>query len=381
MDKEIGETIYARIADIDTSWMKTFNTDMISGFEQNGVGVRVVPERGIIQGHQENDVFAHKLRVLESFSQLAISDKDILFVSCPLRCSLDQLVWVTEVVQKRRPIIACYTLTGTFIEEDWITVFTPWVSNLEKIWYEKSDLIFVPTEYFKQAMLEHGYDEGKIFVVGAPIDSEKISAYSQPRDLDTIIFNHRLNEDKKPTYFLRMAEDLSAQFPDLRFYISTNLDQKDFWREIDENMSYKLKDALSRINSLSVVFNKSREEYFELLNRAYLAPCFSTHETFGFSVAESLAAGCISIVPARLTYPELVNADADLMYSSTGDQEKDYQAALERMLYFIHNPEFGEKKSIEARSYVNHYRPKNVVRSILESIERYTKENTVYGKN
>jgi glycosyltransferase involved in cell wall biosynthesis len=260
MNRETGETIYARLADVDTSWMKTFNTDMIRGFEQNGVNVRVIPERGSVEGQQESDIFAHRLRLLENFSQMTISDKDILFVSCPLRCSLDQLVWVAEVVKEKKPTIACYSMTGTFIEEDWITVFTPWVSNLEKVWYEKSDLIFVPTDYFKRAMLEHGYDGSKIFVVGAPVDSEKISAYSQPRDYNMIIFNHRLNEDKKPIYFLRMVEDLSVQFPNLRFYISTNLDEKDFWHTMDENIINKLKDALSKIKSLSVVFNSSREE-------------------------------------------------------------------------------------------------------------------------
>lgn len=381
MNKEIRETIYTRLADIDTSWMKTFNTDMISGFEQNGVKVRVIPERGSIQGYQENDVFTHRLRVLESFSQIAVADEDILFVSCPLRCSLDQLVWVNEVIKKKKPAIACYTLTGTFIEEDWITIFTPWVSNLEKIWYEKSDLIFVPTEYFKQAMLKHGYDERKIFVVGAPVDGKKISANEEPRDKNLILFNHRLNGDKKPAYFLRLIKDLSPQFPQLKFGISTNLNESDFWSTMDKDIVVSLKDTLARFTSLRIIFNSSRDEYFSLLNRACLAPCFSTHETFGFSVAESLAAGCIPVVPARLTYPELVNGNTDFMYLSTGDLEKDYQAALERMLYLIQNPKFAEMKSIEARSYVERFRPKNVVGTILEITDRHTREILKHGKN
>lgn len=381
MNKETGQTIYARLADIDTSWMRTFNTDMINGFAQNGVEVRVVPERGTTQDNNERDIFMHRLRVLESFSQISIQDRDVLFVSCPLRCSLDQLYWVSEVVKQKKPTVACYTLTGTFIDEDWITVFTPWVSNLEKIWYEKSDLIFVPTEYFKQAMLKHGYDERKIFVVGAPVDSEGISAHAQQRDNNLIIFNHRLNEDKKPMYFLRMAEDLSTQFPDLKFYISTNLSEENFWRTMDEDVNHRLKDALSRVRSLGILFNNSREEYFELLNRAYLAPCFSTHETFGFSVAESMAAGCIPILPARLTYPELVKDDADFMYSSTGDLERDYKEALERAVYFILNPKFGEMKSAEAKSLIERFRPKNVVGTILEKIEKHAREALNNGKN
>lgn len=381
MNKEIGETIYIRLADIDTIWMKTFNTDMISGFAQNGVNVRVIPERKGSEGYDEKGVFTHKLRVLESFSQTDISNEDTLFVSCPLRCSLDQLVWINEVVKQKRPLVACYSLTGTFIEEDWITVFTPWVRQLERIWYEKSDLIFVPTEYFKQAMLQGGYDEGKIFVVGAPVDSKKISANEYPRDENLILFNHRFNGDKKPAYFLRLVEDLSPQFPQLKFGISTNLNEQDFWSTMDPDIVISLKDSLSRFRSPSIIFNLARDDYFRLLNRAYLAPCFSTHETFGFSVAESLAAGCLSVVPARLTYPELVNGDTYLMYPSTGDLEKDYQAALKQIIYLIQNPEFGKKKSLEARSYIDRFNPGEVVGKILETISRHAERRIIYGNS
>ncbi|MBU0999991.1 glycosyltransferase [Patescibacteria group bacterium] len=379
MSREKPEVIYARVADIDTSWMGTFNTDMIGGFMQNGISVRVIPERKGPEGYRPKDVFDHKLRVLESFSQMDISDEDTLFVSCPLRCALDQLVWVSEVVKQRKPLVACYSLTGTFIKEDWITVFTPWVRHLERMWYEKSDLIFVPTEYYKQAMLQDGYNEDKIFVVGAPVDSKKISTNEEPRDKNLIVFNHRLNGDKKPAYFLRLVEDLSTQFPQLKFGISTNLNESDFWSTMDQDLAVSLKDALAKFTSLRIIFNPSRDEYFSLLNQAYLAPCFATHETFGFSVAESLAAGCLPVVPARLTYPELVDGDEDLMCTSTGDLEVDYQAALKKMIYFIQNPQLGGKKSLEVRSYVNRFSPVNVVGRILDILNKHSRKEVKYG--
>ncbi len=381
MSRGKPEVIYARVSDIDTSWMRTFNTDMIEGFAQNGVSVRVIPDRKGPEGYKPKDVFDHKMRVLESFSQIDISDEDVLFVSCPLRCSLDQLVWVSEEVKQKKPLIACYSLTGTFIEEDWIAISAPWVRHLERIWYEKSDLIFVPTEYFKRKMLQDGYTENKIFVVGAPVDSKQISAHDEPRDKNLILFDHRLNDDKKPAYFLRLVEDLFPQFPQLKFGISTNLNEQDFWNTIDKDIIASLKDTISRFRSLSIIFNSAREDYFRLLKQAYIAPCFATHETFGFSVAESLAAGCLPVVPTRLTYPELVNEDTDLMYLSTGDPEKDYQAALKQILYLIQNPEFGEKKSLEVRSYVDRFNPREVVGRILDIVDKYAQRRVIYGSN
>ena len=368
MKTEQQEIIYTRIADVDTSWMKSFNTDLIDGFLQNGVKLTVIPERAAEEDQSENTAFMHKLSVLESFSEIKVSGKDILFVSCPLRCSLDQLVWSLEVVKQEKPFIACYTLTGTFIEEDWVTFYTPWVSHLEKVWYEKSDAIFVPTEYFKQKMIEQGYSQEKISVVGFPLNSERITAGSQPRDKNLIIFNHRLNIDKKPNYFLRMVRDLSGQFPNLEFIISTSLNEGDFWSSADSDTIIDLKNTLARFQSSRIQFNKSKEEYFRLLNKAYLAPCFATHETFGVSVAESLAAGCLPIIPSRLTYPELVQKDIDLLYSSSENLERDYEAALEKVIYWLSHPELGEKKSLEIKKYAEQFQPKKVTARILNQL-------------
>lgn len=370
MKNELREIIYTRIADVNTSWMKTFNDNFIDGFLQNGVKLTVIPKREAEEDQGENTAFMHKLSVLESFSRINVSGKDVLFVSCPLRCSLDQLIWNLEVVKQEKPLIACYTLTGTFIDEDWITFYTPWVSHLEKIWYEKSDAIFVSADYFKQKMVEQGYSREKISVVGFPLDSERIADGSQARDKNLIIFNHRLNIDKKPAYFLRMVRDLSIQFPNLRFLISTSLNEEDFWSSADPDTVTDLKNTLAGFQSLDVQFNHSKEEYYRLLKKAYLAPCFTTHETFGVSVAESLAAGCLPVIPSRLTYPELVQGDMDLLYFSSGNPEKDYEAALEKVIFWLNSPDLGERKSLEAKAYSEAFQPKKVTARILKQLEQ-----------
>lgn len=251
-----------------------------------------------------------------------------------------------------------------------ITFYTPWVSHLEKIWYEKSDAIFVPTDYFRQKMIEQGYSKEKISVVGFPLNSERITVASQARDKNLIIFNHRLNIDKTPNYFLKMVRDLSNQFPNLRFIISTSLNEENFWSSADSDTVIDLKNTLAGFQSLSIQFNRSREEYYKLLNRASLAPCFATHETFGVSVAESLAAGCLPVIPSRLTYPELVQGDTDLLYFSSGNLEKDYETALEKVIYWLNNPDFREKKSLEMKSYVEQFQPKKVTARILNQLEQ-----------
>ena len=107
------------------------------------------------------------------------------------------------------------------------------------------------------------------------------------------------------------------------------------------------------------------------------APCFSLHETFGFSVAEALAAGCLPIVPSRLTYPELVKDDKDLLYPSTDNPENDYQNALEKIIFWLSHPELGRKKSAEIKDYVKEYDPSCVTGKMLFVINAYLQKNCI----
>ncbi len=375
MIRDFENVTYTRLPDISSNWMARFNRDIIAGLDSHNIAVTVIPSRNEEEGTDGLDKFLHRLHVLEDFSRLDISDGDVILVSCPLRCSLDQLMWVAEAVKHKRPLFACYTSAGTFIEEDWIAVDTPWVHYLEKIWYNKSDIIFVPTEYFKRKMVGNGYDSEKIFVVGSPLDSQEIQNHAQPKDYDLIIFNHRMNIDKNPVYFLRLVKDLSRFFPQAKFRISTSQTELEFWGSIDQNLVSPLNETMARYPSLKIAFNTSRSEYLDLINRAYIAPCFSVHETFGYSVAEALAAGCLPIVPSRLTYPELVKNDGELLYPSTDNPENDYQSALGKIVFWLRHPELGTRKSSDIKEYAKEYDPSYVTEKILFVINAYLQKS------
>ncbi|MFQ5490993.1 MAG: glycosyltransferase, partial [Phycisphaerae bacterium] len=56
-------------------------------------------------------------------------------------------------------------------------------------------------------------------------------------------------------------------------------------------------------------YQESREEYVAVLRDADVVVSTADHEFFGLAVAEAVAAGCYPLVPNRLAYPELLNAD------------------------------------------------------------------------
>ena len=62
-----------------------------------------------------------------------------------------------------------------------------------------------------------------------------------------------------------------------------------------------------------------RLDYVELLGRADVVVSAADHEFFGIAVVEAMAAGCVPVLPARQSYPELVGAWADgALYPDAG---------------------------------------------------------------
>jgi hypothetical protein len=74
-----------------------------------------------------------------------------------------------------------------------------------------------------------------------------------------------------------------------------------------QNQSESFLDAIKRLGSRVVHLGFADEPlYHELLARADIAVSTAFHEFFGISIVEAITCRVFPIVPARLSYPELV---------------------------------------------------------------------------
>ncbi|QDT30778.1 tRNA-queuosine alpha-mannosyltransferase domain-containing protein [Thalassoglobus polymorphus] len=64
-------------------------------------------------------------------------------------------------------------------------------------------------------------------------------------------------------------------------------------------------------------FAESKERYFELLAQADVVVSTAIHEFFGIAILEAMNAGCVPILPQRLSYPELVRDETRFLYDGT----------------------------------------------------------------
>ena len=117
-----------------------------------------------------------------------------------------------------------------------------------------------------------------------------------------IVWNHRWEHDKDPDTFFQTLYELDKKKVDFRLMVLGQSFQRkpDVFAEAEEKLSHKI-DHFGYV--------ESRAEYINLLCQADVVVSTARHEFYGISVIEAVRAGCIPILPNRLSYPELFPAN------------------------------------------------------------------------
>lgn len=126
-----------------------------------------------------------------------------------------------------------------------------------------------------------------------------------PPDDDTrpvILWNSRWEYDKQPEVFFAALEELAAQGIAFRLIVAGE--------HIDPAAeAFGAARARWQAHTLHWGYAPNRAQYLQLLRRADIVVSTAIQEFFGISVVEALAAGCIPVLPHRLTYPDLLPPD------------------------------------------------------------------------
>ncbi len=127
-------------------------------------------------------------------------------------------------------------------------------------------------------------------------------AASAPAAGPLIIWNHRWEYDKNPAPFFRTLERLSDEGWEFRLAL------------LGENPQYHPREFEAARESLDkhIVqygYLDDRAAYEQLLCAGDIVVSTSVQENFGISVVEAVAAGCLPLLPRRLSYPEVIPAE------------------------------------------------------------------------
>ena len=129
-----------------------------------------------------------------------------------------------------------------------------------------------------------------------------------------IIWNHRWEFDKNPADFFCALDAVLERNLDFRLAL------------LGENFQMVPKEfiaAQQRYGHRIVRYGHepSREKYCEWLGRGAIVISTAKQENFGMAVVEAIRYGCIPLLPARLSYPEIIpqNYHSEVLYQDQAD--------------------------------------------------------------
>ncbi|MDY0161732.1 DUF3524 domain-containing protein [Desulfobotulus sp.] len=130
-----------------------------------------------------------------------------------------------------------------------------------------------------------------------------------PQEPPCIVWNHRWEHDKNPKVFFDALRRLQERKIPFRLLLlgARNLRIPDIFVQ---GMS-DLKTCL-----VGWDYPATREAYARRLMQADIAVSTAIQENFGMAIVEAMAAGCVPLLPRRLSYPEILPVDFhdDLLY-------------------------------------------------------------------
>lgn len=163
-----------------------------------------------------------------------------------------------------------------------------WGEPLENSWFKIYDSVVVGSEYHKSVLLaERQIPESKIRVI--PWCVKVPGKYVGIEKQKIVVFPHRLDMEKQPDVFRAVAEKFKTTHPDWQFICT--------------------KERFL-----------SKDDYYELLSRSYIAVSCALLEMFGIAMVEATLLGCIPLVPDALAYRE--QYPDQFRYSDQADLER-----------------------------------------------------------
>ncbi|UCG78898.1 MAG: DUF3524 domain-containing protein [Nitrospirota bacterium] len=113
-----------------------------------------------------------------------------------------------------------------------------------------------------------------------------------------VLWNHRWEHDKDPDTFFKALFKLDAEGLDFGVVVLG-----ESFTEIPPIFN----EAKARLSGriLHMGYVKDRRDYASWLRRSTIAVSTAQHEFFGIAAVEAARAGCVPLVPRRLSYPEL----------------------------------------------------------------------------
>ena len=212
------------------------------------------------------------MNILEKIQAGKIKKGDTLFFLDIWFPGIEQIKYTSDLLNLNLKFSGCLH-AGAYDPNDMLYQkgLGSWAIHFEHSLFALVDKIFVATEFHKKLIIKsRSLDEHKIKVTGFPFVSRKPKIRGKRNQ---IVFPHRNDKEKNPDVFLRLANFMEKKLPGWTWVTTHQLTEK--------------------------------EEYYKTLEESKIAISLSDQETWGIAIQEGVVAGCIPLVPNKLSYVEM----------------------------------------------------------------------------
>lgn len=259
---------------------------------QGGAVTLAAQARGL--DHRPDLILASDMLNLPAF--LALTRDFLAGIPTALYCHENQLTYPFPPGEKRdltygminwlsMLVADCVIFNSHFHLEDWFDA----LPNMLKHFPDYSHLDRIEEVRAKACVLPVGCNLRRLDTV---ISSREL------HDSPLILWNQRWEYDKNPETFFRALYALADAGADFRVAIAG---------KSHRHSTPEFQRAKGRLGDRVVHFGFAEgREYDCLLRQADIVVSTAIHEFFGVAVVEAVYGGCFPILPARLSYPELI---------------------------------------------------------------------------
>ena len=178
----------------------------------------------------------------------------------------------------------------------------------------------------------------KSSVLAVPI-KQTTAEYFPKEDCLTLLWNHRWEWDKCPELLLAITETLIKRNINFKLVITGQQ-----FRSIPVALEKLLSDYPEHIKHAG--FIEHVEAYRKQVAACHVVLSTAIHEFQGIAIMEAVAAGCVPLLPNRLSYPEYF--PKQYLYKSAGDLQQQAESACNLLQGWI-------KKGLPVAPTVNNF--------------------------
>lgn len=262
-----------------------WNRWFIDYFKNNEIEYINVPGQELTKGIEEGRFLdcvgtnyyksSQLMSILKNIYKGIIGDGDVLFFHDLWFPGIEQIKYTCDAMGKRIKIMGCLH-AGAYDPNDMLYQkgMGNWAIHFEHMLFALVDKVFVATEFHKKLIVKsRSLDQNKIKVTGFPFIPRKSKIRGKRNQ---ILFPHRHDSEKNPGVFYELAGQCKHRLPGWSF-----------------------------LTTKETMISNNKEAYYKMLEESSIVISVSDQETWGIAMQEAVIAGCIPLVPNKLSYVEM----------------------------------------------------------------------------